>query len=288
VILGGILLALIGSADLLRSALGDTRAGTGAGTRRGIAQARLVAATIVIVWLGLIVLAIGGLGLSAWIMVVPVLLALLWLATTSVTINARTPAGFVPGAGVLVALVAALIWDRTANTLTGFIVDWHTSAPSSVVADIPLAALVVGAGAALFVVESANIVVRASLRPSGAERPGPPTAAQMSSPGRPAAAGEPRGWRWWRTPEVPLPVVSDLKGGRLIGPLERILIVALTLAGAYPVVAGLLAAKGIVRFPEISADGEGGSKAEYFLVGSLVSWSVALGLTGLIWIAAQS
>ena len=61
----------------------------------------------------------------------------------------------------------------------------------------------------------------------------------------------------------------------MIGPLERLLIVALALVGAEAVIVGLLAAKGIVRFPEISADGRRGSKAEEFLIGSLVSWTIA-------------
>ncbi|GAA1443544.1 hypothetical protein [Leifsonia poae] len=68
---------------------------------------------------------------------------------------------------------------------------------------------------------------------------------------------------------------TTLKGGRVIGPFERILITALGLFGAEAVIVGLLAAKGIVRFPEISADGRKGSKAEEFLVGSLVSWTIA-------------
>ena len=76
-------------------------------------------------------------------------------------------------------------------------------------------------------------------------------------------------------PESVAPATPALRGGRVIGPLERILIVALALTGAEAVVVGLLAAKGIVRFPEISADGRRGSKAEEFLIGSLVSWTIA-------------
>ena len=75
--------------------------------------------------------------------------------------------------------------------------------------------------------------------------------------------------------EAAAPATPALRGGRVIGPLERILIVALALAGAEAVIVGLLAAKGIVRFPEISADGRRGSKAEEFLIGSLVSWTIA-------------
>ena len=74
---------------------------------------------------------------------------------------------------------------------------------------------------------------------------------------------------------------SRLKGGRVIGPLERIFITVLTVVGAYHIVAALVAAKGIVRFPEISADAKrddaSGTKAEEFLIGSLASWGLAGG-----------
>lgn len=76
-----------------------------------------------------------------------------------------------------------------------------------------------------------------------------------------------------------------LQGGRVIGPLERILIVALGLIGSQALIVGLLAAKGIVRFPEINADNRHGSKAEEFLVGSLVSWTLAgLSVALLAWL----
>lgn len=75
---------------------------------------------------------------------------------------------------------------------------------------------------------------------------------------------------------------AQLKGGRLIGPLERLALAWLLTFGAYPVAAGLIAAKGIVRFPEIQADQQHGNKAEYFLVGSFVSWSLAIGAAGLL------
>lgn len=68
---------------------------------------------------------------------------------------------------------------------------------------------------------------------------------------------------------------AGLKGGRYIGPVERILMAGLGLSGAYQIVAALMAAKGIVRFPEISADAGKGSRAEEFLVGSLTSWGLA-------------
>lgn len=74
------------------------------------------------------------------------------------------------------------------------------------------------------------------------------------------------------TPEGPADLMG---GGRLIGVLERVLIVILALAGMTPALAAVAAAKGIVRFPEISQDRATGAKAEEFLVGSLASWTIA-------------
>lgn len=85
-------------------------------------------------------------------------------------------------------------------------------------------------------------------------------------------------------PDVSATVVTTkFRGGRAIGPLERVLFMVLFLLPALPVVAALMAAKGIVRFPEIAKDGETGHRAEQFLVGSLASWSLSLGAAGLLW-----
>ncbi|MDN5693192.1 MAG: hypothetical protein L0G62_05275, partial [Micrococcaceae bacterium] len=64
----------------------------------------------------------------------------------------------------------------------------------------------------------------------------------------------------------------------------RVLMVVLGLAHAWPVVAALMAAKGLVRFPEISADRGEGSRAEEFLVGSLASWGIAAAGGVLVWV----
>lgn len=81
------------------------------------------------------------------------------------------------------------------------------------------------------------------------------------------------------------PQASDrLKGGRLIGPMERLLILGLSLAGQLTAATAVVAAKSIIRFPEINAQKareNGGigidDVTEYFLVGSFASWIVALG-----------
>jgi hypothetical protein len=81
------------------------------------------------------------------------------------------------------------------------------------------------------------------------------------------------------------PQPSDkLKGGRLLGPMERLLILGLGLAGQLAAATAVVAAKSIIRFPEINAQKarENGNigideVTEYFLVGSFASWIIALG-----------
>jgi hypothetical protein len=73
----------------------------------------------------------------------------------------------------------------------------------------------------------------------------------------------------------PTAIASGFRGGRIVGPLERLLVFASLVAGMPVVIAGLVAAKGVVRFPEISADRSGGTKAEEFLVGTLCSFLLA-------------
>jgi hypothetical protein len=80
---------------------------------------------------------------------------------------------------------------------------------------------------------------------------------------------------------------KTLKGGRFIGPLERLLIFGLALAGQPTAAALIISAKSIIRFPELQSKGvqdrADGNKTklideltEYFLLGSLLSWSLAL------------
>ena len=68
---------------------------------------------------------------------------------------------------------------------------------------------------------------------------------------------------------------SSMRGGRWIGPLERILILLLASVEAPAAIAAVVAAKGVIRFPEISQD-KAGQKAEEFLIGSFASWILAV------------
>ncbi len=91
--------------------------------------------------------------------------------------------------------------------------------------------------------------------------------------------------------DLPLP---QLKGGRLLGPLERLFILGLGLAGQVAAAGIVVAAKGLIRFPELQAARDAAREGkvangpgihevtEYFLVGSFVSWTVALASLALL------
>lgn len=82
-------------------------------------------------------------------------------------------------------------------------------------------------------------------------------------------------------PPAAAPASERLRGGRLLGPMERLLILGFGAAG-YLAAAGLaVAAKGLLRFPELQAAARTSESSvdevtEYFLVGTFASLLVAL------------
>jgi hypothetical protein len=73
---------------------------------------------------------------------------------------------------------------------------------------------------------------------------------------------------------------TQLKGGRLLGPMERVFFLGLGLAGHLTAASIVIAAKGLLRFPELQSRLDQTRihrLTEYFLVGSFVSWLVPLG-----------
>lgn len=192
---------------------------------------------------GALALVAIGAGAAAWLPVA-VAVSAVWLYTTSTREPSRFGLWPVILPGGVAAASVSIVGVRGDQGPLGEL--WPVDSPLGVVS-FDLAVAIAGSIAFLF--ESGNIIVRAALRDGAVV----------------AVEGQ------------------TLKGGRLIGPLERILVFALTLTGAFTLLAAVLAAKGIVRFPEISRDDVGGNRAEYFLVGSLVSWVTALGAAFLIW-----
>jgi hypothetical protein len=71
---------------------------------------------------------------------------------------------------------------------------------------------------------------------------------------------------------------KDLKGGRLLGPMERLFILVLAAAGELTAASVVVAAKGLLRWPELRSKQEQGPSdlSEYFLIGSFASWLLAL------------
>lgn len=78
--------------------------------------------------------------------------------------------------------------------------------------------------------------------------------------------------------EGPEPDGDDLEAGSLIGSLERWIILLLGFAGMWESVALVVAAKSVARFEELKER----AFAEYFLVGTLTSVLVAIGLVALV------
>lgn len=262
-IVAGFILLAVGAADLVRQ----------------FAPRRWVGYLAVAV----ILLLLGSVSDALLPMIVALVAGALWV--WCMPTERPAPLGFWPAVLLAAVSIGAVVWigARTESGLIGAV--WHLRSPFGEVS-FDLAMLALGAG--VFLLESSNLVVRAALDGEHTWRPADPAPAPAPEPeseNATATAGPDDAVE--EAPASPDPR-SGFKGGRLIGPLERVLVLILTLAAAYPILAAMLAAKGIVRFPEISRDGETGARAEYFLVGSLVSWVIALGAAFLVWWAAHS
>src|SRR6185312_17546158 len=120
---------------------------------------------------------------------------------------------------------------------------WYDDLAIPALATVPFDRAALGLGVVLFLTNSANVVVRSVLSMTG--------------------------------PRV-LAQENDLQGGRVLGPLERWFVFACAVTGNLAAIAVVVAAKGILRFPEITRDEPDGLRAEYVLVGSFVSWGLAL------------
>lgn len=249
-------------------------------------------------WIGylsvaVILLLLGSVSDALLPMVLALVIGALWV--WSMPTERAAPLGFWPAVLLAIVSVGAVVWLGARSDVGLIGATWHLRSPFG---EVPFDLAMLALGAGVFLLESSNLVVRAALDGERTWRPTDPMSAPTSASttvgaevavaadaGSDAATGGDAA-----TDVVPAPrdPRSGFKGGRLIGPLERILVLILTLAAAYPILAAMLAAKGIVRFPEISRDGETGARAEYFLVGSLVSWVIALSAAFLVWWAAHS
>jgi hypothetical protein len=161
---------------------------------------------------------------------------------------------WVPLAVFATAVVAALALSPLAPHAGGPLGRWLDATPFGVVAGLPADAALLLAGVMLLQLSTGNVLVRLVLSATGTVDPG------RGPGGR----------------DVPS---YRLKGGRLLGPMERLFIVGLGVAGQLTAASVVIAAKGLLRWPELQ-DARKQDRihavTEYFLVGSFTSWTVAL------------
>ncbi|MGN6273045.1 MAG: hypothetical protein ACTHMQ_08125 [Protaetiibacter sp.] len=266
-----VLLAVIGTADLVRALA----------SRPG--PSIVLGATV-----GIAVAVVGALvaGAAWWAAAAAVALLALWLWAMTPE-PGEEPERIWPALTVLVAASIAAVGLPVAGAPHPAISDWY-SATAPGAAGIAWTTAIVTLGVVLFLLRSTNLLVRAAINSRAAAR----ASSASEAIARRALPSGAEGWRVriGRRPVADLERVAasgrqapQLVGGRVIGPIERLLLIGLGLAGGAAVIAALVAAKGVVRFPEISADRGTGANAETFLVGSLTSWAVAAGGALLIW-----
>jgi hypothetical protein len=224
-------------------------------------------------WLGLVAgglftaLVLGLGGVAAWAVagttVVVVLLALGWALASRIGFgeDGVTWPGLVVAASVV---TGALLLSPYAPELGGPLERWYADLPWAALDDRPIERTLAVVGSALALTGTANVLVRLVLTASGSKV---------------------------RRSE------QQIKGGRVLGPMERLLILGLGLAGELGAASIIVAAKGLLRFPELQSyragqphdghaeegredDGAGGQRidvlTEYFLIGSMTSWLLAL------------
>ncbi|WP_430593114.1 hypothetical protein [Humidisolicoccus flavus] len=236
---------------------------------RAIDQQALRRIVLVLALLGVPLMLALGLGQQWWSAGLAAVLAALWcLAMPNSEVFARRRVWPVVTLGIIVIVTTLL--DASSVPANGPLGVVLTDALQAAQMRFSAEVVVAVVASAVFLTRSSNLIAKAALGRAGRhERTRTPDrdASRLRLFGRTVGSVEPVE----HAPSLEAP----LRGGRAIGALERILIVGLALAGQPALIAGLLAAKGIVRYPEISADRGLGAKAEEFLIGSLTSWSLA-------------
>lgn len=248
-----LLLVAIGVADVVRGQNG--RMPLGLAPLAGVLT--LVAGSVVSgvhAWADVAALAVCAAGLAAWV-------------ETSRRTQADGRRAWLPLGTLGVLVVGLVAFSGFASAPGGPLADWLRWADLPWATDVSASRVLLLAGLVAFNLATGNVIVRLVLLAIGALRPDQVVAAQSSS-------------------ADPQPA-DRLKGGRLLGPMERLVILGLGLVGEYGAASIVIAAKGLLRFPEIQAAARSSPPAtssrvgiddvtEYFLVGSFVSWLVAL------------
>ncbi|MEO7351668.1 MAG: hypothetical protein ABIR34_00375 [Marmoricola sp.] len=203
----------------------------------------------VAVWLGLIA------GLTDWgdLVALAVIAGIVVLWGQMVTRAFAGARGWLPLLVLGVALVAGVLTSPWASPADGLLGDWLDAVRLPILQGLSADRALVLLGAFLVQLSTGNVIVRLVL-----------TATGTTNPAHHHTAADPE---------------QQLKGGRLLGPMERVFIVGLGLAGQLTAASIVVAAKGLLRWPELHSKPDQQwihRLTEYFLVGSFVSWLVAL------------
>lgn len=139
---------------------------------------------------------------------------------------------------------------RDLRPLLAFLQPWFS--PAGWLSERPWEPILVTTAGLLLCLHEANLAIRLALDRLGL-RPAPPDAAERTAP-----------------------VISqqELRRGRIIGVLERIILFTLVLGGQYAALGFVVTAKAMARFKTL----EDRDFAEYFLIGTLLSVLLAGGL----------
>ena len=197
-------------------------------------------------------------GLPAWAVAVTAVAALAvsgaWIipASDSQRIKARHRL-----VGALALVAVAFAAAGAVDGADGLAVEWYGGLDTRFSRTVPVEQFLLGVSVVLFLLATGNRLVRLVLDVAGT----------------PAAAGE-----------------SALKGGRILGPIERLFVAGMVISGDLPGIAVLITAKGLLRLPEIRSStqqgaGAGDDVTEYFLIGTLASLLLAVS-SGLIVLAS--
>jgi len=206
---------------------------------------------LVALCVGLLAGLTSGRDVAALLVIVAVVLV--WGLTVTWGFGHPGPkAARLPLAVFLASLVGAIACSGLAPSAAGPLARWLESLAIADLSTISADRFLLLFGAFAIQLSTGNVLVRLVLKATGTINP-------RSDGGMPP---------------------TQLKGGRLLGPLERIFILALALGGQVTAASVVVAAKGLLRFPELSSRHEQQTvheMTEYFLLGSFASWLVALG-----------
>jgi hypothetical protein len=164
------------------------------------------------------------------------------------------------GPGLSLAWVGAVlatlfVLSGSVEPISGPLERWYERLGFGFVTTIPIDQFVLGMGAVLFMAASGNRIVRLVLDAAGVS---------------------------WKRSETAVP------GGRVLGPLERLIVFAIVLAGDPAAAAIVVTGKGLLRFPEIRNESRHpgpDAVTEYFLIGTFASLAIAA-LLGVLVLAA--